>query len=257
MPFDAVVLDHHTGGIVGFTTQFIPGGALKENNATTRPFRLRWLHQLLSVVDDLNYRYGMIQQDIAPRNLLVDEKENLRLFDFNYSIMIEMYYTPERDDIKGIIFTLYEIITLDEHFRDVPHAEQDAEALLEMTWEKHPAVQLDADVQAFRDALESWVIERKAKEFFKPMETWLRWPEMPEPPAIAMPTYRDGKLAGTQMKSVRVVRPRELEDMGMPYFDWERPASYNLGEALAKNRMEKKETDGTESEGPQCMPGES
>ncbi len=248
VPFDAVVLDHHTGGIVGFTTQFIPGGTLHDNNATTRPFRLRWLHQLLSVVDDLNYRYGMMHQDIAPRNLLVDEKENLRIFDFNYSIRIEKHYTPERDDIKGVIFTLYEIMTLDGHFRDVPHAEQDAEALLKMTWEKHPGVQLDADFQAFRDVLDTWVAERKAKEFFKPTDTWLRWPVMPEPPTIATPTYQDGKLTGTKMKSVTVVRPRDLEDMGMPYFNWERPASYNLGEALAKIQAEKKETAGAESD---------
>lgn len=58
VPFDSVVLNNITGGIAGFTTLFISGGTLKDNNATTRPFRLRWFYQLLSVVDDLNYRYG-------------------------------------------------------------------------------------------------------------------------------------------------------------------------------------------------------
>ena len=74
VPFDSVVLDDVTGGIVGFTTRFIHGGTLKDNNATTRPFRLRWFQQLLSVVDDLNYRYGIMHQDLAPRNIVVDEK---------------------------------------------------------------------------------------------------------------------------------------------------------------------------------------
>jgi putative N-acetylmannosamine-6-phosphate epimerase len=73
--------------------------------------------------------------------------------------MIEKHYTPDRDDIKGIIFTLYEIITLDEHFRDVPHAEQDAEAALRKKWEKHPNVKLDAEVEAFRNVLDAWVAE--------------------------------------------------------------------------------------------------
>jgi hypothetical protein len=157
-------------------------------------------------VANLNYTYGMMHQDIAARNLLVDDTDNLRIFDFNYSIMIEKHYTPERDDIKGVIFTLYEIMTLDEPFREVPHAEQDAEAVLKMKWEKHPDVKLDADVQASRDVLDSWVAERKAKEFFQPTDTWVRWPEMPEPPTVAPLTYdRDHKVTGTQMKSVVAV----------------------------------------------------
>ncbi|KHO10767.1 hypothetical protein MAA_11613 [Metarhizium robertsii ARSEF 23] len=161
VPFDSVVLNA-TGGIVGFTTLFIPGGTLKDNNATTRPFRLQWFYQLLSVVDDLNYQYGIMHQDIAPRNIVIDEEEdNLRIFDFNYSIMIDKHYTPHRDDIKGVIFTLYEIITLDEHFRELPHEQQNAEALLQMEWLKHPKVKLDSDVQAFRSALD---VGHKQKE---------------------------------------------------------------------------------------------
>jgi serine/threonine protein kinase len=235
VPFDAVILDHHTEGIVGFTTQYVPGGTLQDNNATTRPFRLRWLRQLLSVVDDLNYKYGMMHQDIAPRNLLVDEEDNLRLFDFNFSAMIEKHYSPEHDDIKGVIFTLYEIITLDEHFREVPHDKQDAEAVLAMAWEKHPDVKLDADVQVFRDVLDSWVVERKAKEFFSRTDTWISWPEMPRPPTVVIPTYsRDRKLTGTEMKDVLIVGRGDMVAMGRPFFDWERPASYSLKEALAK-----------------------
>ena len=229
VPFDAIVLDHHTDGIVGFTTQYIPGGTLKDTNATTRPFRLEWFRQLLSVVDDLNYQYGVMHQVIAPRNLLVDEKDNLRIFDFNYSAMIGKHYAPERDDVKGVIFTLYEIITLDEHFREVPHAEQDAEAVLSMSWEKHPRVRLDADVRAFRDALDSWVAKRKARTVFKPADTWVCWPEMPKFPVIALPT-----LAGAQNVSAPAVSRRTLVERGKPYFNWERPASYSLKDALAK-----------------------
>jgi hypothetical protein len=185
VPFDSVVFDPHTGGIVRFTTLYIPGGTLLDNNATTRTFRLRWFRQLLSVVDDLNYHYGMMHQDVTARNLLVDESDNLRIFDFDYSIMIGEHYTPDRDDIKGVIFTLYEIITLDEHFREVPREERDAEAVLGMKWEKHPDVKLDADVEEFRNVLNSWVTERKAKDFSSqqtPGSTGLGCPSHPPSP---------------------------------------------------------------------------
>ena len=237
VPFDSVVLDPHTGGIVGFTTLYIPGGTLLDNNATTRPFRLRWFRQLLSVVDDLNYHYGMMHQDIAARNLLVDDSDNLRIFDFDYSIMIGEHYTPDRDDIKGVIFTLYEIITLNEHFREVPHEEQDAEAVLGMKWEKHPDVKLDADVEEFRNVLDSWVTERKAKDFFKPTDTWVRWPWMPKPPTTAGPDFdRDGNVKGVKMQPNAAVYRRNFVLMKQGRWNWERPASYNLAESLAKDK---------------------
>lgn len=40
-------------------------------------------------------------------------------FDFNYSRRISnIGYSKTRDDVKGVIFTLYEIITRDTHFRE-------------------------------------------------------------------------------------------------------------------------------------------
>ncbi|PMB72096.1 hypothetical protein BM221_002196 [Beauveria bassiana] len=134
VPFDAVALDDIRGGVVGFTSRYIPGGTLKDSDATTRA---------------ISFSVAKTAPDIAARNLLIDEKENLRIFDFDFSIMLHEHYTPERDDMKGVIFTLYEIITLDEHFRGVPHIEQDAEAVLRLEWTKHPDVKLDADVHVF------------------------------------------------------------------------------------------------------------
>lgn len=235
VPFDAVVLDHVRGGIVGFTSVYIPGGTLKDTDATVRPFRLAWLQQLLSVVDDLNYRYGIMHQDIAARNLVVDEKQNLCIFDFNFSIMIKEHYTPERDDMKGVIFTLYEIITLDEHFRHVPHAEQDAEALLRLTWVKHPDVKLDSDVHEFRKELDMWIDNRRTREF-KVVETCIQWPWMPpEPPAPVLVPGPDGRLRDKEMKSVQVLVRRSLVQMNEPFMSWERPASYQLKTWLEKN----------------------
>ncbi|KZZ99735.1 Protein kinase-like domain protein [Moelleriella libera RCEF 2490] len=235
VPFDAVVLDHVRGGIVGFTSVYIPGGTLKDTDATIRPFRLAWLQQLLSVVDDLNYRYGIMHQDIAARNLVVDEKQNLCIFDFNFSIMIKEHYSPERDDMKGVIFTLYEIITLDEHFRHVPHAEQDAEALLRLTWVKHPDVKLDSDVHEFRKELDTWIDKRRTREF-KVVETCIQWPWMPpEPPAPVLVLGPDGRHRDKEIKSVPVLVRRGLVRMNEPFMSWERPASYQLKTWLEKN----------------------
>ncbi|KAM3430904.1 hypothetical protein NHJ13734_007537 [Beauveria thailandica] len=245
VPFDAVVLDNVRGGVIGFTSVYIPGGTLQDNNATVRPFRLAWFQQFLSVVDDLNYRYGIMHQDIAARNLLVDVEGNLRIFDFNFSSRISEHYNPDRDDMKGVIFTLYEIMTLDEHYRDVPHAEQDAEALLRQEWTKHPDVKLDSEVHEFRKVLDAWVEKRRTREF-QVVETWLQWPSMPDPPTAPSLTYGpDGAVTGREMESRVILMRRDLIRLEEPYLKWERPASYRLGDHLLEKQGHKKEMDVT------------
>lgn len=124
VPFNRVVLDEQNGRLVGFTSIYIPGGTIKENKSRT--FKLEWLRQLTCVVDDLNLKHGIVHQDIAARNLLVDPKTDaLMLFDFNYSgqiggINYGINYGADRKDVKGVIFTLYEIITRDMDFRNLP-----------------------------------------------------------------------------------------------------------------------------------------
>lgn len=140
-PFDRLVVDKLEGRdvLVGFTSRFIPGGTLEADS--TRVFKLKWLRQLLHVIDDLNLNYGIQHQDVAPRNLLVDhETDNLVIFDFNcavrigYPHRIDSYarYWDQRNDVKGAIFTLYEIITRDEHFREVSWENQNAEDVQKM-----------------------------------------------------------------------------------------------------------------------------
>ncbi|CAG9951405.1 unnamed protein product, partial [Clonostachys rosea f. rosea IK726] len=109
VPFDRVVSDRlgDEDVVVGFTTKFIPRGTLEDR----KQFKLSWLRHLLSVVDDLNLKYGIVHQDIAPRNLLVGcDADDLLLFDFNYSARIgEGDAGPARNDVKGTIFTVYEL----------------------------------------------------------------------------------------------------------------------------------------------------
>ncbi|KAL1866907.1 hypothetical protein Daus18300_006610 [Diaporthe australafricana] len=141
VPFDRVVVDELEGReiVVGFTSVFIPGGTVDEN--ISRTFKLKWLKQLICAVDDLNLKFGIQHQDIAPRNLLVDEDaDKLLVFDFNFSARIgypfqiedHPQYSADRDDVKGVIFTLYEIITRATHFTEVPHHEQDSTNILKM-----------------------------------------------------------------------------------------------------------------------------
>lgn len=114
VPFDKIVVDELEHRCIGFTSVFIPGGTLEQN--TTRVFKLKWLLQLINVIDELNLNLGIAHQDVAPRNLVIDETtDSLRIFDFNFSCRIgHRGYTDTRNDIKGVLFTMYEIITRDE-----------------------------------------------------------------------------------------------------------------------------------------------
>ncbi|KAK2593469.1 hypothetical protein QQS21_008842 [Conoideocrella luteorostrata] len=116
VPFDRLVLDELNGHVVGFISLYIPGGTISENKS--RVFKLKWLQQLPSVIDDLNLKYGIAHQDISSRNLLVDSKSDARmLFDFDYSGQKGgIGYGKDWNDVKGVIFTLYETITCDTHF---------------------------------------------------------------------------------------------------------------------------------------------
>ncbi|PNP61628.1 hypothetical protein FNYG_13615 [Fusarium nygamai] len=145
VPFDRVVVDELEGRVVGFTSNYVPGGNLEQNKS--RVFKVKWLQQLIKVVDDLNLEYGIAHQDIAPRNLLIDEpKDSIMLFDFNFAARINCpspgegeSYVEDRNDVKGVVFTTYEIITQDDSLRSMPHEDQNLENL-GSKWTKHSEV---------------------------------------------------------------------------------------------------------------------
>jgi hypothetical protein len=111
-----------------------------------------------------------VHQDITARNILIDresstsETEKIRLFDFDYGARVGLSgCIPARNDVKGVIFTLYEIITLDDSYRSVPHHEQDPDEVLNL--EYWPVKRnLDSDIAAFREHLNAWVKQRKAAQ---------------------------------------------------------------------------------------------
>jgi serine/threonine protein kinase len=191
VPFDRVVVDELDGCVVGFTNDYVPGGSLEENKS--RVFKLRWLQQLIQVVDDLNLRYSIAHQDIAPRDLLVDEStDSVMLFDFNFAARIKHLsplgegesYCEERNDVKGVIFTAYEIITRDEGLRSVPHEEQNLDNL-RLEWVKHPEVKLDHPISVYRLVLQEWQGRRAAKldtAYAGDALEAINWPSRPKPP---------------------------------------------------------------------------
>ncbi len=103
---DRLVLDEMTGSrIVGFTTRYVAGASLDKLESRP-PFKLKWLRQLMQTVDDLNLKHGVVHQDIADRNLLIDpDTDSIILLDFGLACRIgaaskltKEIWVPLRDD---------------------------------------------------------------------------------------------------------------------------------------------------------------
>ncbi|EGU81443.1 hypothetical protein FOXB_08025 [Fusarium oxysporum f. sp. conglutinans Fo5176] len=184
--FDQVVVDELEGRIVGFTSNYVPGGNLEENKS--RVFKLKWLQQLIKVVDELNLGHGIAHQDIAPQNLLINEStDSIMLFDFNFAARINCpssgegeSYVEERNDIKGVIFTTYEIITQDDSLRSIPHEDQNLDNL-ELKWVTHPEVKLDHPVESYQLMLKEWRERRERDSRSGNVPRLIDWPAMPKP----------------------------------------------------------------------------
>ncbi|KAI1424005.1 hypothetical protein F5Y12DRAFT_488303 [Xylaria sp. FL1777] len=216
VPFDRLVLDEVNGCVVGFTSLYIPGDTIDNNKR--RVFKLKWLKQLTQVIDDLNLQYGIIHQDVAARNLLVDPNTDaLMLFDFNYSSRLgDVGYSKDRDDIKGVTFTLYEIITRDYHFRKVPHEQQNPADLEGLNWIKHADVALDHEISEYRSVLNMWVKKRRAGRqmtIYTEAPRYIEWPAFPTPPETLL--FAD--VYGPVLNEMR--RDKEPNT----FVNWERP----------------------------------
>jgi hypothetical protein len=227
------VLDELHGHVVGFTSLYIPGGTLSENKS--RVFKLEWLRQLTCVIDDLNLKYGIAHQDVSARNLVIDPKTNsLLLFDFNYSGRIGgIGYGKDRNDVKGVIFTLYEVITRDTHFREAPYYEQnpaDVQGLEE--WVQHPDVRLDCSVSECRLVLNNWVDKRRNGRqisHYTEAPEYIDWPDFPAPPPTDT-VFEDGQGNSTVVTGVVLnYMRRDEREKGIAVLNWERPAEIKLG----------------------------
>ncbi|GAB7355869.1 hypothetical protein MBLNU459_g6526t1 [Dothideomycetes sp. NU459] len=222
LALDRIVLDDQTNQILGFTTLYVPGSDLA---SSTRHdvFRLQHLKQLTEVVDLLNIELGIAHQDIAPRDLLLDSsidegERHIQLFDFDRAAVIHGFmYNPDRNDIKGVIFTLYEMITNDDSYREVNFPKQDPETVLRL--EQWPQKrELDADIECYRKHIAEWTAQRSKND------QTLHGPkfEMPEiPPPRPVILEMDGQ--GNPVYGVDVVQTREeIVRFGQYMVDWRR-----------------------------------
>ncbi|KAG8362255.1 hypothetical protein FVEN_g224 [Fusarium venenatum] len=129
VPFDCVVIDEIEGGVVGITSVYVPGNSLEDNKS--RVFKLKWLLQLIGVVDELNLVCDISHQDIAPRHIVVNETTDcIVLFNFNFTTRISHppeegeAYVEARNDVKGVVFTAFEINTRHDSVPSMPHEDQ-------------------------------------------------------------------------------------------------------------------------------------
>jgi hypothetical protein len=222
---DRLVLDETTGSqVVGFTVRYVAAETLVESRSR---FKLKWLKQLIHAVDDLNLKHGIIHQDIADRNLLIDpDTDSIVLIDFDFASRIGVRYTnargpegerPERDDIKGVLVFLYEYITRDPVLKGyVLHDADEKDFEDPAKWIKHPDVELDGDVAEFYAELMAWVSRRRAGEaiaHYSEAPEALEWPSLPE------------KAWRTMLDTIG---GRHRHRNKLPYLEWKRPPSSKL-----------------------------
>lgn len=96
------------------------------------------------------------------------ETDGIQLFDFNSGAKLgwegdqdngcEFKYEKDCNDVKFVIFTLYEIITREFCFRleFYPHELDASKIMRKRKWDKHRNVQLDSPVDEFRRVLGKW-----------------------------------------------------------------------------------------------------
>ncbi|KAF9887224.1 hypothetical protein FE257_010478 [Aspergillus nanangensis] len=236
VPFDRVVLEDMESRVIGFTTKYIPGGTLDN---TKVPFGFEWMKQLTQLVDFLNLELGIMHQDIAPRNLLIDpDTHKILLFDFDWAAHGKKRLLNGRDDVTNIIFTLYELITNDTHFTSIPHRSRNMDIVQSMQqWAYNR--ELDSDVSTFRNFLNEWVATRKSDgdmERYLNAPNRLTWPDLPTAPDYNVPFELGKTLDGEPIWKTGPRFRRTAMEMGQYCFHWERPPQRGLLKN-AKNSM--------------------
>lgn len=221
--------------VVGFTSAFVPGETL--DHKASRAFKLKYLEQLLEVVDDLNLKFGIVHQDIAPRNLVVNaETDTLQLFDFSCSGTLgrrgsagQWLFTNSgsfKSDLNGVVATVYEIVTRDTRLAERILLGADISTIEEKEWIKHPDVSLDRDVEDYRKTIRDWLQRRNQPEnlitHYTQASSPLEWPEPWQPEIPFLDKNGNPWQEGTGPATC--VSRTALRALGLKFVEWERPA---------------------------------
>ncbi|KGO67172.1 hypothetical protein PEX1_014430 [Penicillium expansum] len=106
--------------------------------------------------------YGIMHQDITPRNVLIDSSTHkILLFDFDRATSGEKNLHDGRDEVSSVVFTNYELITNDTSFSGIPYWERNIDMVQNVSeWTSHR--ELDSKVSEFRKHLNEWVATRRS-----------------------------------------------------------------------------------------------
>lgn len=221
--------------VVGFTSAYVPGETLHHN--PYRLFKFKYLEQLIEVIDDLNLKFGIVHQDVAPRNLLINPAtDTLQLFDFSCSGKLgskgtagQRLFTNSGNfkiDLDGVVAAVYEIITRDTQLAEQVLLGADISTIEEKEWIKHPDVSLDKDIDHYRQTLRDWLKRRSQPEnlitHYTQAPNPLEWPQhwQPEIPYLD----QDGNPLGEDAHPTSSVSRTALRALGLKFVEWERPA---------------------------------
>ncbi|KAI2086706.1 hypothetical protein LOZ36_003173 [Ophidiomyces ophidiicola] len=232
--FHRVVIDDVSRKILGFTSKFIFGPTLEHYHST---FYFHWLEQLTTAVDILNLQFGIMHQDVAPRNIMVDSMD-LKLFDFDKAVRIggqEQY--PTLNDVDGVVFTVYEALTKDEHFRQVDFRERDAHVVESLKeWELVIPLEDGKSIVEYRNQLGKWAAYRRQNRTITHQSEATNpivWPEYKKPPTFRIPCP-SGEI------EVSCRHRKDALAVGDYVTLWERASSYQKVETNSMNATIKK-----------------
>ena len=191
----------------------------------------------MNAVDDLNLKYGIMHMNIKPCKIVINcETWQIQIFDFDFSQRI----TPGlsylgRDDVSGVLFTIYEMITGDENPRmdylekapSDPHLSNNIEKI---EWVKQPTIRLDHDISEYRKIACDWAAKRRQEDVAKraaQSPQRIDFPDLSCPPLKpSVWLMRDGTEEIVQIFSTRSVE--DMKNLGEYYIRWQRPAQVDM-----------------------------
>ncbi|KAL2018446.1 hypothetical protein VTK56DRAFT_865 [Thermocarpiscus australiensis] len=217
VPLDRLVLDELTQSrVVGFTMKAV---AVGRTHHDTRPpvFKLKWLRQLMQLVDDLNLGHEILRRDIADRNLIVDSStDTILLINFHKGCRIGGdRILDEKDDIRGVKVFVYKLITQDPSRKEDSFGRIDEKDIENPAkWVRHPGVQLDNSVAEFYFEVMTWAAMRCAGKSTMRRTEVLRHLVYPR---VTCSVKQISYVVGQRRQA------------GLPFLEWERPALSQLG----------------------------
>lgn len=123
LPLNYLVVEEISGlGVVGFVARLPPVFASIQHTSLT--VKLKWLKQLMSVVDELHVDYGIVHQHIVAQNVLINrDTDCAMLFNFGRATgtgrLNRNGYCEElaeQNDIKAVVILAYYLVTRDPEY---------------------------------------------------------------------------------------------------------------------------------------------